>query len=174
MNSSTPGFPVHHQLPELAQTHVHRISDAIQPSHLLSALFSSGLQSFPAPGFFPMSQFFASGGQSIGVSASTSVLPMNIQNWFPLGLTGWTSLLSKGLPRVFSILQFKSINSSALSLLYSPTPISIHDYWKNHSLTRFTFVGKGMSLLFNMLSRLVIAFLPRSKCLSISWLQSPL
>ena len=70
-------------------------------------------------------------------------------------------------------LQFKSINSSVLRVLYSPILTSIHDYWKNHSLTRLTFVGKIMSLLFNMLSRLVIAFLPRSKCLLISWLQSP-
>ena len=69
--------------------------------------------------------------------------------------------------------QFKSINSSALSFLYSPTLTSIHDYWKNHSLTRWTFVSKVMSLLFNMLSRLVITFLPWSKCLLISWLQSP-
>ena len=65
-------------------------------------LFSSCLQSFPASGSFPMSQFFASGGQSIGVSASASVLPMNIQDWLPLGLVGWISLLSKGLSRVFS------------------------------------------------------------------------
>ena len=70
-------------------------------------------------------------------------------------------------------LQFKSINSLVLSFLYSPTLTSIHDYWKNHSFTRWTFVGKVMSLLFNMLSRLVITFLPRSKLLLISWLQSP-
>ena len=83
--------------------------------------FSSCLQSFPASGSFPVSQFFTSDGQSIGVSASTSVLPMNIQHWFPLGWTGWISLLSKGLPRVFSNTTFKSINSSVLSFLYSPT-----------------------------------------------------
>ena len=69
--------------------------------------------------------------------------------------------------------QFKNINSLALSFLYSPTLTSIHDYWKNHSLTRWTFVGKVMSLLLNMLSRLVITSLPRSRCLLISWLQSP-
>ena len=96
--------------------------------------FSSHLQSFPASGSFPMSQFFASGGQSIGVSASASVLPMNIQDWFPLGWTGWISLQSKGLSRVFSNIKFKSINSLLLSSLYSPTLTSIHDYWKNHSL----------------------------------------
>ena len=76
MHCSTPGFPVHQQLLELAQTHVHRVSDAIQPSHPLSSSFSSCLQSFPASRSFPMSQFFSSGGQSIGVSASASVLPL--------------------------------------------------------------------------------------------------
>ena len=100
MDCSIPVFPVHHQLLEPTQTHVHRVSDAIQPSHLLS--FSSCLQSFPASGSFPMSQFFATGSQSTGVSALASVLSMNIQDWFPLGWTGWTSLLSKGLSRVFS------------------------------------------------------------------------
>ena len=97
---STPGFPVHHQLPELTQTHVHRV-DVIQSFHPVIS-FSSCLQSFPASGSFSMSQFFTSGGQSIGVSASASVLPLNIQHWFPLGLTGWISLQFKGLSRVFS------------------------------------------------------------------------
>ena len=101
MNRSTPGLPVHHQLPEFIETHVHWAGDAIQPSH---PLFSSppALQSFPASWSFQMSQFFASGGQSIGVSASTSVLSMNTQDWSPLGGTGWISLQSKGLSRVFS------------------------------------------------------------------------
>ena len=135
--------------------------------------FSSCLQYFPASGSFQRSQFFISGGQSVGVSASASVLPMNVQDRFPLGWTGWISLQSKGLSRVFPNTQFKSIHSSALSFLYSPTLTSIHDYWKNHSLTRQTFVSKVISLLFNMLSRLVIAFLPWKKCLLISWLQSP-
>ena len=93
--------------------------------------FSSCLQSFPASGSFQMSQFLVSGGQSIGVSASPSVLPMNIQDWFPLELTGLISLQSKGLSRVFSNTQFKSINSLVLSFLYGPTLIPIHDYWKN-------------------------------------------
>ena len=91
------------------------------------------LQSFPASGSFQMNQFFAPGGQSIGASASASVLPMNIQDWFPLGLTGCISLQSKGLSRVFSNTKVQSINSSALSFLYSPTFTSIYDYWKNHS-----------------------------------------
>ena len=109
-------------------------------------------------------------------SASTSVLPMNIQDWFPLGWPGWVSLLSKRLSRVFTNtrVQFFGINSLALSFIYSPTLTSIHGYYgKTIVLTRWTFVGKVMSLLFNMLYRLVIAFLPRSKHLLISWLQSP-
>ena len=98
---SIPSFPVHHQLPEFTQTHVHWVSDAIQPSHLLLSP-SPPPSIFPSIRVFSMSQFFASGGQSIGVSASASVLPMNIQDRFPLGWTGWISLLSKGLSRVFS------------------------------------------------------------------------
>ena len=93
--------------------------------------FSSCPQSFPASGSFQMSQLFASGGQSIGVSASTSVLPMNTQDWSPLGWTGWISLQSRDSQESSPTPQFKSINSSALSFLYSPTLTSIHDYWKN-------------------------------------------
>ena len=98
--------------------------------------FSSHLQSFPALGVFPVSQLFASGGQSIGVSASTSVLPMNTQNWSPLGWTSWISLQSKGLTTLCGVQspppQFKGINSLVLSFLHSPTLTSIHDHWKNH------------------------------------------
>ena len=89
-------------------------------------------QSFPASGSFLVSRFIASGSQSIGASASASVLPMNIQCWFSLGLADLISLQSKGLSRVSSAPQFKSINSSALNLLYSPTLTFIHDYWKDH------------------------------------------
>ena len=135
--------------------------------------FSSCLQSFPASGFFIMSWLFTSGGQRIGALASESGLPMNIQDWFPLGLTGLISLQSKGLSRVFSNTTVQKHQFLVLSLLYGPTLTYIHDYWKNQVLTRWTFVGKVMSLLFNMLSRFVIAFLPRSKHLLISWLQSP-
>ena len=95
--------------------------------------FSSCPQSFPASGSFQMSHF-ATGGQSIGVSSSASVLPMNIQDWFPLGWTGWISLQSRDSQQSSPTPQFKSINSSVLSCLYSPTLTSIHDYWKNHSL----------------------------------------
>ena len=102
MNRSTPGLSVHHQLPEFTQTHVHRVGDAIQPSYPLLSPSPPAPQSLPASGSFPRSQLFAWGGQSIGISASTSVLPMNIQDWSPLGWTGWISLQSKGLSRVFS------------------------------------------------------------------------
>ena len=118
-----------------------------------------------------MSWLFTSGGQSIGASAS--VLPMNIQGTFPLGLTDLISLQSKVLSRSAPEPQFESINFLMLSLLYSPTLTFVHDYWKTIALTVRTFVGKGMSPLFNMLSRLVIAILPRSKHRLISWLQSP-
>ena len=123
-------------------------------------------QSLPASGSFPVSQLFASGGQSIGASVSASVLP--IQGWFPLSLTGLISLLSKGLSRVFSNNSKASVlQHSAFSQLSHPNMTT----GKTIALTRQTFIGKIMSLLFNMLSRLVITFLPRSKCLLISWLQ---
>ena len=101
MSYSTPGFSVHHYLPEFAQTHFHWVSDTSQPSHSVSS-FSSWPQSFSSSGSFSISQFFSSGGQSIGTSATASVLPMNIQGWFPLRLSDLISLLSKGLSRVFS------------------------------------------------------------------------
>ena len=121
-----------------------------------------------------MSQFFASSGQSIGASASASVLSMNIQDWFPLGLTGLISLQSKGLSRVFSNTtdqkhQFFGTELSAQSNSHIHTWTS----GKTITLTRQTFVGKVMTLLLNMLSRLVITFLPRSKHALISWLQLP-
>ena len=95
--------------------------------------FSSCPQSLPASGSFPMSLLFASGGQRIRASASVSALPMNIQRWFPLELTGLISLQSKRLSRVFSSTTLESINSSVLSLLHGPTLTFVHDYWKNHS-----------------------------------------
>ena len=96
--------------------------------------FSSHLQSFPASEPFHMIQFFTSGDQSIGVFASASVFPMNIQDWFPLGWTGWISLQAKGLSRVFSNTTVQKHHSLALSFLHSPTLISVHDHWKNHTL----------------------------------------
>ena len=95
--------------------------------------FSSCLQSFPASGSFHMNQFFTSGGQNIRISASASVLPMNIQDWFPLGWTGRTFLQSKRLSKVFSKTKIQKHQFFGTSFLYSPTLTSIHDYWKNHS-----------------------------------------
>ena len=131
IDCSTPGFPIYHQLLELAQTHVHRVNDTIQPSHPVIP-FSSCIQSLPASGSFPRSQFFASDGQSIGISASESVIPMNIQDWFPLGWTGWISLKSKGLPRVFFNITIQKHQFFEAQLFYCPTLTSIHVYWKNH------------------------------------------
>ena len=117
MDCSMPGFAVHQQLLELTQDYVHQVGDAIQQSHPLWSP-SPPTQSFPASGSFQMSQHFASSGQSIGVSASTSVLPMNVQDWFPLGWTGWISLQSKGLSRIFSntTMQKHQFFSAQLSL----------------------------------------------------------
>ena len=114
--------------------------------------FSSHLQPFPASGSFQMSQFFASGGKNTEISASTSVLPMNIQDWSPLGWTGWISLQSKGLSRVFSNTKASILWHSAFFIVQ----LSYHymTTGKTIALTRRTSVGKVMSLLFNMLSRL--------------------
>ena len=112
--------------------------------------FSSCLQSFPASGSFPMGHSLASGGQSIGASASAPVLPMNIQGWFPLGLNGLFFLCLRDSQESSPAPQFKSINSLTLSLRYDSTLTSIHDYWKTLALTRWTFVCKVMSPLFNM------------------------
>ena len=100
--ASMPGFSVRHHLPELGQTHFHWVSDANQPSRPLPSPSLSAFNFSPTSGSFPMSQLFTWGGQNVGVSASASVLPMNIQDWFPLGLTGLISLQSKGLSRIFS------------------------------------------------------------------------
>ena len=136
-----------------------------------TAPFSSCPQCFPASGSFPMNQLFVSSSQSIGAPAT--VLPMNIQGWFPFGLTGLISLLSKGLLSVFSnttVQKHQFLRSDffmgQLSHLYMTTGKTI-------ALTRQTFVSKLMSLLLNMQSSFLVAFLPRSKYLFISWLQSP-
>ena len=133
MNCSTPGLPVHHQLPKFTQTPVHWVSDAIQPSHPLSS------PSHPAPNPSQHQSLFqrfnsAWGGQSTGVSALASFLPKNTQDWSPLnGLVGspWSPRDSQ---EYSPTPKFKSINSLVLSFLHSPTLTSIHDHWKNHSL----------------------------------------
>ena len=140
-------------------------SNHLIPSSVIH--FSSCLQSFPASGSFPMSQFFTSDGQSTGVSAS--VLPVNIQDLFPLGLTAWISLQSKGTLK--SLLQHHSPKASIHRCSAFFTVQLSYPYMttgKTITLTRRTLVGKVMSLLFNMLSRLVIAFLPMSKGFLIS------
>ena len=128
MNRSMPGLPVHHQLPEPTQTHVHWVSDAIQPSHPLSSSSPPAFNLSQHQGLLQWVSSSQSGGQGTGVSASASVLPMNTQDWSPLGWTGWISLQPKGLSRVFSNTTVQSINSSELSFLYSSTLTSIHNY----------------------------------------------
>ena len=130
------------------------------------------------PSIFPSIRVFSNestlciSGQSIGVSASTSVLPMKTQDWSPLEWTGCISLLSKGQGTLKSLLQHHSSKASILQCSAFFVVQLSHPYMttgKTIAFTRWTFVGKVMSLLFNMLSRLVITFLPRSKCLLISW-----
>ena len=144
------------------------------PTISSSVVSSSCLQSFPASGSFLKSQFFTSCGQSIRVSTSAPVLPMNIQDWFSF-MIDWLDLLAfQGTLK--SLLQHHSLKASILHHSAFYMAQLSHPYMttgKTIALTRWTFVGKVMSLLFNMLSRLVIAFLPRSKRLLISWLQSP-
>ena len=170
MDCSTPGFPVHHQLLELAQTHVHWVSDALQPSHPLSS---------PSPPAFSLSQHqglfrWVSSSHQVAKVLELSTSPSNEHPGLTSFRMDWLDLLAvQGTQESSPAPQFKNINSLALSFLYSPTLTSIHDYWKNHSFDQMNFAGTVMSLLFNMLTRLVITFLPRSKCLLISWLQSP-
>ena len=125
--------------------------------------FSSYPQSFPASGSFPMSQLFAWGGQSIGVSILASVLPMNTQGWSPLGWTGWISLQSKRLSRVFSNTTVQKHQFFSSQPFHSSSLTSVHDCWKTHSLTIWTFVGKVMCLLFNTLSRFMYEYNNKSK-----------
>ena len=134
MNCSTPGLPVHHQLQEFTQTLVHRVSDAIQPSHPLSSPSLPASQSLLASESFPMIQLFAWGGQSTGVSALASFLPKNTQGWSPLEWTTGSPCSPRDSQESSPTPQFKSINSLVLSFLHSPSLTSIHDHWKNHSL----------------------------------------
>ena len=118
-----------------------------------------------------MSLLFASGGQSIRALALASVLPVNIQGWFPLGLTGLISLLLQELSRVFSTTVQKHL-FFGIQFSYDPTLTPIHDYWEKLSFDYLDLCWQSDVFALNMLSRFVIAFLPRSKCLLISWLQS--
>ena len=133
MNCSTPGLPVHHQLTESSQTRVHWVSDAIQPSHLLSSP-SPALSLSQHQGLFQWVSSSHQVAKVLRVSASASVLPKNIQDWFPLGWASWISCSPRNSQESSPTPQFKSISSSVLSFLYSPTLTSLHDHWKNHSL----------------------------------------
>ena len=173
VDCSMPGFPVLHYIPEFAQTHVHWVSDAIQPSHPMSPPSAPVLNLSQYQG---LSQWVHSSHQvvkSIGTSASASILPMNIQG-FPLGWTGLISLAVQGILK--SLLQHRSSKASILRCSAFCMVQLWHPYMttrKTLTLTIWAFVGKVMSLLFNMLFRLALAFLPRSKRLLISRLQSP-
>ena len=147
MACSMPGFPVFYHLPEFAQTRAHWVGDAIQSSRPVIP-FPSCLQSFPASGSFHMRWLFASGDRNIRVSASAPVLPLNIQDWFPLGLTGLIFLLSKELSRVFSsttIWKHQFLQHSAFFMVWLSHPYMTTG--KTIALTRWTFVDKVMSLL---------------------------
>ena len=141
MHCSISGLPVYHQLLEFTQTHVRWVGDAIQPSHPLLS---------PSPPAFNLSQhqglfqWVCSSHQVAKVLELQlqHVLPMNIQDWFSLGWTGWIFFSPRESQESSSTSQFQSINSSALSLLYGTTLTSIYDYWKNIALTRWTFVDK--------------------------------
>ena len=139
---------------------------------ILCPPFSFCPQSFQASGSFPVSRLVTSGGQRIGASALASVLPVNIHGWFPLGWTGLTPCSPRASQEFSLALQFKSINSSVLSLSYGPA-LNICTWLlkKTIALTIRTSVVKVICLLFNTLSRFIIAFLPRSKCLLIAWQQ---
>ena len=173
MNRSMPGHPVHHQHPESTQTHVLRVGDAIQPSHSLSS---------PSPPTFNLSLKiqglfkWVSSLHQVAKVLEFQLQPQSFQ-WTPrtpLGWTGWISLQFKGLSRVSSniTVQKQRFFGAQLSS-QSNSHIHAMTTGKTIAFTRQTFVDKVMSLLFNMLIRLVIGFLPRSKCLLISWLQSP-
>ena len=173
MNCSTPGLPVHHQLPEFTQTHVHQISDAIQPSHpLLSPLLlppiPPGIRVFSSESTLLMKwPKYWSFSLSISPSSEHPGLVSFRMDWLDLlAVQGTLKSLLQHHSSKASILQHSAFFTVQLSHPYM-TP------GKTIALTRQTFVGEIMSLLFNMLSRLVITFLPRSKCLLISWLQSP-
>ena len=169
MNRSTPGLPVHHQLLEFTQTHVHRVGDAIQPSHPPSSPFPPALNLSQPQDLLQWVRSLHQAAKLLELQLQHQFFQWNSGlisfriNWFDL-LAVWETL-KEASPAP----QFESISSSVLSLLYSPTLTSIHDYGKTIALTRCTFVSKVISLLFNILSRLVIGFLPRSKSLLILW-----
>ena len=174
MDCSMPGLPVLHHLMELAQTHVHWVIDAIQPFHLLSSPSSPAFNLYQHQGLFSSESAFRNRWPKYW-SFSFSISPANEYSGLISFRIDWFDLLAvQGTLK--SLLQHHSLKASILWHLAFFIVKFSHPYMitgKTIALTRQTFVGKVMSLLFNMLSRLVIAFLPRSKCHLISWLQSP-
>ena len=168
MDCSTPGLPVRHQLPEFIQTHVHWVGDAIQPSHPLSSPSPPTFNLFQNQGLFKWVSSLHQAAKVLEFQLQHQFFQWIPRTWSPLGCTGWISWQSKGLSRVFSSTTVQKHQFFGSQLSYNLTLTSIPNYWKNH---RWTFVGKVMSLLLNMLFRLVTVFLPRSKHLLISWLQ---
>ena len=172
MNLSTPGFPVHHQLSEFTQTHVHWVGDAIQPSHLCRPLLL--LPPIPSSMRVFSNQSALCNRWPKYCSFSFNISPSNEHPGLISFRMDWLDLLAvQGTLK--SLFQHHSSKASILlcSSFYSPTLTTTHDYWKNRNINYMDHVDKLMSLLFNMLSSLVITFLPRSKHLLISWLQSP-
>ena len=159
MDCSMPGLPVHYQLLEFTQTHVHWVGDAIQPSHLLSYPSSPTFNLSQHQSLYKWVSSLYQVAKALEFHLQHQVLSMSTQDWSPLGWTGWISLQSKGLPRVFfnTTVQKHQFFGAQLS-----SQSNSHIHRKIIALTRQTYVGKVMSLLFNMLSRLVIYFLPRS------------
>ena len=175
MGCSMPGFPVHHQLPELTQIHVHWVADAIQPSHSLWSPFPPTFNLSQHQGLFQWASSLHQVAKKYW-NFSLSISPSNEYSGLMSFRMDWLDLLAvQGTLK--SHLQYHSSKASILKYSAFFTVQLSHPYMttgKTIALTRWTFVDKVMSLLFNMLSRLVIAFLPRSKRLLISWLQSPL
>ena len=175
MNCSTPGLPVHHQLPESTQTHVHWVGDTIQPSHPLLSPFSPALNLSQHQGLFKWVSSWHQVAKVLEFHVNFSISPSNEHSGLISFRIDWLDLLAvQGTLK--SLLQHHSSKASILQRSAFFIVQLSHPYMttgKTIALTRRTFVDKVMSLLFNMLSRLVITFLPRSKHLLISWLQSP-
>ena len=170
MDCSMPGLTVHHQLLEFTQTLVHWVGDAIQPSCPLS---SPSLPAFNLSQHQGLFQWVSSSRQVaklLDLQLQHQPFPWLFRTNFLQDWLLWSPCNPRDSQESSPTPQFKSINSLVLSFLYRPILISIHDYWKNNIFDYTDFVSKVMSLLFKMLSRLVIAFLPRSKHLSIPWL----
>ena len=171
MDCSTPGFPIHHELPELTQTHVHRVSDAIQPSQPLSSPFPPTFNLSQHQGLFQWVSLHIRWPKNWRFSFSIS--PSNAHSGLISIRIDWVSLQSKGLSNIFSSTTVQKHQFfSAQPSLWSDFHICTWD-WKNHSFNYMDFCQQRDVSFFYMLSRLVIAFLPRSTCFLISWLQSP-